>query len=392
MINNLPTGRMQAIDTFRGLTVVMMLFFGTLYNNFDVPAWMSDVHTTSLTLTLADLIFPAFLFVMGMAIPFSINRRIASNENKWQIRRHIIGRTLALMVLGSFIANARHVDPWMTGMNKAVWPLLFFAFTLLILLDYKVKNNWLVRICRMIGIIGLIYLAVIFRGNDGWKAIVFYTKGPLGYLAWAYLYANIIYILTKGSGNGIFLMIAVSLGLSVLFQSSIAGFDWMSDLQISNFAHTAIVLSGMLLSLFYFDEDVDLKGRKLFSRISGFVILVLIAAVLLNHFYGVSKFGAAPSWCLYSIALCIVLFSILHWLTTMAPLSKGVAILQSVGATALLAYFLPNIIFYIVQLTGFTLPASSGPDATAIIWSACFTIFSILIIKGLNKAKIRLYL
>ena len=74
--------RICSIDIMRGLTLVLMLFVNDLYMP-GVPAWLGHRAADFDGMGLADWVFPGFLFMVGMAIPFSIGNRIAKGEDTY---------------------------------------------------------------------------------------------------------------------------------------------------------------------------------------------------------------------------------------------------------------------------------------------------------------------
>jgi len=60
--------RLKALDVYRGLTMIGMILVD---NMGPYSPWWLD-HSEWNGLTPADLIFPSFLFIMGMAIPLSV--------------------------------------------------------------------------------------------------------------------------------------------------------------------------------------------------------------------------------------------------------------------------------------------------------------------------------
>ncbi len=71
--------RIYSIDVMRGLTLVLMLFVNDLYMP-GVPAWLGHMEADFDGMGLADWVFPGFLFMVGMAIPFSIGKRRAEGQ------------------------------------------------------------------------------------------------------------------------------------------------------------------------------------------------------------------------------------------------------------------------------------------------------------------------
>src|ERR1700710_2086941 len=69
--------RIVSIDALRGFVMFMMIFVNDLAGAPEkiVPDWMvhfSDRHHGGSGMTFVDLVFPAFLFIVGMSIPFAL--------------------------------------------------------------------------------------------------------------------------------------------------------------------------------------------------------------------------------------------------------------------------------------------------------------------------------
>lgn len=394
MINKLRPGRILSIDAFRGITILVMIFVNSVAGVSGIPSWMEHAHGNEDRMTFVDVVFPAFLFIVGMSIPFAINSRLAKGDSFRQLQQHIASRTLGLLVLGVFMVNAGEVNAAATGMSGALWALLFYACVILVWNVYTFRQPWITWCFRGAGIAGLIILGIIFRGGDGSGRLTPQWWGILGLIGWAYLYACIIYQLFKGNAGGILLMIAVCTGYYILCRQPFmqtSGWQLLAS-QGGNAAHTSIVLSGMLLSLFYFDEDLDLRGSKLFARVTGFTALLLIAGVMLRPAYKISKIYATPSWCLFSAAICVAVFSFLYFLIAVKHISKWTAFFRPAGANPLLTYILPDMVYYGMILAGVSLPAVLGQGLPGITWCALFAVLMLFLVKGLNRLRIRLQL
>jgi len=79
--------------------------FTSLHDIFDHPvtAWINKQllsHVEWKGFRPWDLIMPLFLFVVGVVMPFSFNKRLARGDSKRQLYFHIVKRTLILFVLG----------------------------------------------------------------------------------------------------------------------------------------------------------------------------------------------------------------------------------------------------------------------------------------------------
>src|SRR5512133_3089514 len=104
------SNRIYSIDIMRGLTLVLMLFVNDLYMP-GVPSWLGHAKADFDGMGLADWVFPGFLFMVGMAIPFSIGNRIAGKEDNYAISRHIAIRTISLLIIGVLMLNVGRVEP-----------------------------------------------------------------------------------------------------------------------------------------------------------------------------------------------------------------------------------------------------------------------------------------
>jgi predicted acyltransferase len=66
----------------RGLTLVLMLFVNDLYMP-GVPAWLGHTKASFDGMGLADWVFPGFMFMVGMSIPYSVGNRIKPVKVTW---------------------------------------------------------------------------------------------------------------------------------------------------------------------------------------------------------------------------------------------------------------------------------------------------------------------
>ncbi len=101
-------GRLTSLDAFRGATIAAMI----LVNN---PGSWEHVYAPLLHApwhgwTPTDLIFPFFLFIMGVALPFSFAGRIARGADRGQLLRHAVRRGFVIIGLGLFLSGFPSFD------------------------------------------------------------------------------------------------------------------------------------------------------------------------------------------------------------------------------------------------------------------------------------------
>ena len=103
-------GRLQSLDFFRGVTMFLLVAeFTALFEHLTDPAlegtWLYQAalqfhHHPWNGLRFWDLIQPFFMFIVGVAIPFSIANRRKRGQTAGQIRNHVLRRSLLLLLLG----------------------------------------------------------------------------------------------------------------------------------------------------------------------------------------------------------------------------------------------------------------------------------------------------
>jgi predicted acyltransferase len=92
------SGRLLSLDVFRGITIAGMLLVNNagdwdhIFQPLEHAAWHGCTAT--------DLIFPSFLFIMGVAMSFSFSRRSDSTSGSGRMLLRILRRTVILFALG----------------------------------------------------------------------------------------------------------------------------------------------------------------------------------------------------------------------------------------------------------------------------------------------------
>lgn len=100
--------RLLSLDVFRGMTIAGMI----LVNN---PGTWSDIypplrHAEWHGCTFTDLIFPFFLFIVGVAINLSLSKRKERGDNQIKLMMQILRRGATLILLGLIMAGFPHYD------------------------------------------------------------------------------------------------------------------------------------------------------------------------------------------------------------------------------------------------------------------------------------------
>ena len=117
------TTRIASIDVFRGFVMFLMLAeamrLWTLHTAFPESRFWSIVafnttHVPWQGCSLHDLIQPAFSFLVGAALPFSIANRRGRGESFQRLLGHAIWRSIALILLGIFLRSLERQQTYWT--------------------------------------------------------------------------------------------------------------------------------------------------------------------------------------------------------------------------------------------------------------------------------------
>src|SRR4029453_14164490 len=115
--------RLTSIDAFRGFVMFLMLAeamrLWTLHTAFpESPVWsfvaFNTTHVPWQGCSLHDLIQPAFSFLAGASLPFSIGSRGGQGEPFSKMLAHALWRSAALMLLGIFLRSLERPTTYWT--------------------------------------------------------------------------------------------------------------------------------------------------------------------------------------------------------------------------------------------------------------------------------------
>ena len=396
MTNHLTTARILSVDALRGITILTMIFVNELAGVEGIPSWMEHMPADADAMTFVDVVFPAFLFIVGMSIPFAIASRKAKGDTTLKLQWHIIFRTIGLLVLGVFMVNAEGgYNEEAMGMSIHLWSLLFYISAILVWNVYTFQNKRLSFSLRLCGVAGLLILAIVFRGGeDGTNYLLPHWWGILGLIGWAYFISCSLYQLVNGNKTALIILVIAGTAYFMIGKS-----PWMQENSLSwifsqggHATHTTVVLCGILLALIFFDQRSGTAISRRFIEAFVFAGALIAAGYFLRPYYTISKIYATPTWGLYSAAICCVLFSFLYWLIDIRGVSRWTGFFKPTASNPLLTYIIPPIIFVVMQLLAVSWPAVFYQGVYGMIWSAVFAVGVMSSVILLNKLKIRLQL
>lgn len=319
MKQDLVSQRLYSLDALRGLDMLMIMglesVFGGLAKATGSPFWDTIAHQFSHPkwngFHLYDLIFPLFIFLAGVAVPYSLGRLLEKGTPKQKVLLKVIKRGVILVILGVIYNNGLKIQPiseirfgsvlgrigmaymlasiiyiytkqraqiiWFCGLLIGYWLLLKFASAPGFPPgDLTMAGNFTSYVDRLI-MPGRLYEGI--HDPEGFLSTVpAIGNGLLGILAGNLLRNN--YKITASKKT---LYFAVSgAGLIILALIWNLDFPINKNLWTSSFVLLTGGISLLLLSVFYY--IIDVRGHKTWAFFLKVIGMNSILIYLSGHF------------------------------------------------------------------------------------------------------------
>ena len=143
--------RAYGLDALRGLAILGMILSGQLpFGEKALPAWMYHAQVpppdhkwmaTLAGITWVDLVFPFFLFALGVAIPLALGRRLEQGASKIKAGWFILERGI---LLGFFALYVQAIRPYVISDHPSVqtWLVALLGFGLLFPVLMRLPEAW----------------------------------------------------------------------------------------------------------------------------------------------------------------------------------------------------------------------------------------------------------
>jgi predicted acyltransferase len=105
--------RLMSLDLFRGTTIALMILVNDPGDR-SASYWLLE-HANWNGWTPTDLVFPFFLFIVGVAMAFSFTSRLHRGESRTHLLTHVLWRGAVLFAMGVFLngfPNHYQLDHW----------------------------------------------------------------------------------------------------------------------------------------------------------------------------------------------------------------------------------------------------------------------------------------
>lgn len=299
--------RLVSLDAFRGFTIVGMLIVNNLALDAYTPKILKHAGWNS-GVTFADMVFPWFLFIVGVAIPYSAASHKAKGLAPWKYDLRVLSRTIWLLAIGCLLDSSLVKSP-IFGLG--VLQLIGLAYMVgALLYDLSIHRRLAVAAALLVGYWAMIRFIPIPGIGAGYFTE---NKNIIRHLNEVYLGQYHL--------KGIFSTVPTS---ALVIIGSAFG-DIIRSENLPKW-HKAIwiVGCGVGLALVGFLWNFDLPFNKQVWTSSYILFSAGLGAIVLGIFYAIADCANAKKW-----AFPLVVFGSNAILAYVLPILAKVYILQS---------------------------------------------------------------
>jgi len=297
-----PEGRLVSLDAFRGLTMIFLISgaFGFSYL-LDYP--YLDFFAKQFThhpwhgMYFWDLIQPFFMFIVGVAMPFSFMKRLERGDTWNQIFHHVLKRSIILLFLGTVIIPCALQHKLVFEMWNVLAQLAFTYFIAFLFMKKTIRIQVIISFAILL-FNYLIYRFIPLPGvTDPWE-----PSSNLG----AFVDSIVIGKLSEG--------------------------HWVTINFIGSTAHT---MWGVVAGQILMSSRADAKKLKIMI-ISG--IIGVVFGLALDPITPIAKHICTSSFIIYSGGFCFLAFSLFFWIIEIKEYKKWAHFMVIVGMNPIFIY------------------------------------------------------
>lgn len=313
----LPSERLLSIDALRGFDMFWIIGGGALLESL-ADVWPGPVTQTIKTqlehvewqgFHFEDLIFPLFLFIVGVVLPFSISRRRERGQSSVLIHLHILKRAAAIVLLG-LIFNELLRFEW----SQMRWPgvlqrigLCYFFAAIVV-----VHTRWRTQAIIVGAVLVLYWAAMALIPVPGFGAGVMTMQGCLSSYIDQQLIPGKLYY-GYGDNEG---LISTLPAVCTALLGALAG-QWLRSNRPGNRKAAGLALAGLVCVAIGF---------------------------LWGLVFPIIKIIWTSSYTLFSGGWCLLLLALFYWLIDVKGYRKWTLFFVVIGVNPITIYFLQRFV------------------------------------------------
>jgi len=352
--------RLISLDFFRGLTIAAMIVVNDpgSWSHVYSPLRHADWHGATPT----DLVFPFFLFVVGVSISLSLSKRKISGNLYFKI----IKRSIIIFLLGIFLALFPNFD---FENLRVVGVLQRIAIVYLVCALLYLNTSFSNQLKIGIGMLVVYWITMMFVPYGG----------------------NIAGTLEPGNNFAAWVDSFIVPGR--MYQGT-----WDPEGFYSTIPAISSGISGMFCGHIILNKSKDLRDKIILIFVTGFSSMSL--GLLWDYSFPMNKHIWTSSYVLFSSGLAMLFLSTCVWIIDFKKKSKGFHFGIVFGSNAIFAYVLHALLWRLFQIPifnekgiqqnwmDFGISTGIDPRFISLIWAVFYTWVIYIIIKEMYKRKI----
>jgi predicted acyltransferase len=344
--------RLRSLDAFRGATIALMVIVNTAGDGEHsfAPLKHSEWHGWTIT----DVVFPSFLWIVGVAMTLSLGKRVAEGVPRSRLFAQVLRRALILYCIGLFLYGFPRFD---------LSTLRFLGV--------------LQRIAICYAAAAAIYLTTSLRGQIAWIG---------GLLVSYWMLMMLVPVPGYGAGH-----------LDV--ERNLAHYvDWMV-LGTHNYAHTKTwdpegivsTLPALATALFGLMAGHLLRWRRELAERTVWLFLIgnalIMAGLICDHWLPINKKLWTSSFALFMAGLDFVIFAAFLWVMDYLGHRRWARPFEILGMNAIAIYIASEMVVELLEMAGWRdpiyralfVPLPGSPDIASLAWAVSYTLVMLAI-------------
>ncbi len=293
------SGRLVSLDAFRGITIAGMILVNNPGNwSYVYPALR---HAEWHGWTPTDLIYPFFLFIIGVSMPYSFSRRIERGDTKPRLFVHVLIRSVILFALGMLLSG---------------------------LPDYNFSNKLILDVLQRIGVIYLFAGTIVLLTGIVGQAVI-----GVACIVIYWLLMVLVPVSSYGAG-----VLAPEGNLwQYVDKVLLNGWHYHAEGILSLMPSISTVLAGTLTGHWL------RSTRSHFEKVSAIFVLGnigMVLGVIMDIWFPINKLLWSSSYVVFTAGFALNLLGVCYWLIDIKGHKRWSTPFLVFGMNAIAAFFL----------------------------------------------------
>lgn len=326
--------RILSIDAMRGIAITGMILVN-VHGNLP-SAYPPLRHSGWNGLTIADLVFPFFLFIVGVVIPISLSKRLQYTNSKNKIYLHIIRRSIIIFGLGIFL----NMFPYLTLSIRIPGVLqriaICYFFSAIIVLNVNIRWQTFIALILLV----IYYFAMKFIPVPGYGAGILTQDGNLA--------AYIDRLLMHGH----------------LMEST-----WDPEGLLSTIPAISTTLFGVLAG--HLLKSYITSVTKMILLLS-YGSVCIIGGLLIDKWFPINKWLWSSSYAILTAGIATICLALCYWFIDVKGYRRWSFPFIIYGMNAIIIYVLSSIVERIMKIITLTFSDGSTKQLHIFIYEKLF--------------------